>query len=213
MRFGLSGILAMVLFSPALSLANSVDFTNHGGSLTGSAGGLSLTGSTLVSINSSKGLLTGDLGTLSFSTAAPASGSLQMGGTFAAGGSFVITGNGTDGIKNGVIFSGAFDRPVALALITLANGTHQYTLTGTVTGKWFTEVSVEGATIQLTINTGKGFFNGSSTLANGMTNLNGLGISVFTPVTPEPASLGLLGTGLLGIALTRRFKNRRFKKL
>ena len=206
MRFALSGILALVLFSPALSLANSVDLTNHGGSLTSSAGGLSLTGSTLVSINSSNGLLTGDLGTVAFSTGALASGSQQMGARYAAGGSFVITGNGSDGIEKGVIFSGTFNSPVALSLITLANGTHQYTLTGTVTGTWFTGASVEGATIQLTINTGKGFFNGSSTLANGVTNLNGLGISVFPRTTPEPGSLGLLGTGLLGIALTLRFK-------
>jgi len=45
-----------------------------------------------------------------------------MGGTFAAGGSFVITGNGTDGIENGVIFSGAFNCPVAWTLITLGEG-------------------------------------------------------------------------------------------
>src|SRR5215469_1670768 len=187
MRIALSGILALVLFSPALSLANSIDFTNQGGHLRGSAAGLSLTGSTLVSINSSNGLLTGDLGTVAFSTGALASGSQQMGARYAAGGSFVITGNGSDGIEKGVIFSGTFNSPVALSLITLANGTHQYTLTGTVTGTWFTGASVEGATIQLTVNTGKGFFSGSTTttFTMGMTNLNGQGISVAQRV-PEP---------------------------
>jgi len=204
MRYALSGILALVLFSPALSLANSVDFTNEGGTLRGSKAGLSLSGSQLVSINSSQGLLTGDLGTLAFSTGALVSGSLQMGGTFAAGGSFVITGNGTDGIKNGVIFSGAFNSPVAWTPITLANGTHLYTVIGTVVGTWFTGASVEGATIDLVINTGKGFSNGSTTttFTMGVTNLNGPGISM-----PEPDSLALwLGIGLLGMAFTQRFK-------
>ena len=34
-----------------------------------------------------------------------------MGGTFAAGGSFVINGNGTNGIPNGAIFTGTFSGP------------------------------------------------------------------------------------------------------
>jgi len=49
---------------------------------------------------------------------------------------------------------------------------------------------VEGATVQLVINTGKGFFNGSTTISSGDTNI----------VVAEPGSLTLLGTGLLGLA-------------
>jgi hypothetical protein len=48
-----------------------------------------------------------------------------------------------------------------------------------------------GATQQLTINTGKGFFDGGTTLASGDSNL--------ALVVPEPGSLGLLGTGLIGL--------------
>ena len=139
----------LVLALPLAAFAGSnVDFTNSGGTLSGTNSGLSLTGSALVAVNGlGGGLKTGnDLGTLSFSTGALTSGSLQTGGTFAAGGSFVITGNGTDGVPSGVIFNGAFTGPVTLTLVTLANGTHNYTLTGSLSGTWYSGSTVEGAT-------------------------------------------------------------------
>ena len=192
-------LLLLILALPIAAFANtSVDFTNSGGSLTGSTAGLSLSGSTLIAVNGlgSLGLVTGNLGTLTFSTGPLASGSLQMGGTF-AGGTFVITGNGTNGIPNGVIFNGTFSGPVSWTLLTLANGTHNYTLTGSLVGTWDNGSTVYGATVQLTVNTGKGFFNGSTTISSGDTNISG--------VTPEPGSMSLFGTGLVGLAaLVRR---------
>ncbi|HSY92757.1 MAG TPA: hypothetical protein VK812_15385, partial [Candidatus Binatus sp.] len=133
-------ILMLVLLALALPMAafanNSVDFTNSGGTLSGSSAGLSLTGSELIAVNglNGLGLVTGNLGSLSFTTGALTSGSLQMGGTFAGGGSFIIDGNGTNGIPSGAIFTGSFSGPVTWTLITLANGTHDYTLSGSVTG-------------------------------------------------------------------------------
>jgi PEP-CTERM motif-containing protein len=194
----------LVLCLPFAAFAGtSVDFTNSGGTLSGTNSGLTLTGSTLIAVNGlgGGGLITGnDLGTVSFGTGILSSGTLQMGGTFAAGGTFNISGNGTSGIPNGVIFNGSFTGPVSWTLVTLANGTHNYTLTGSLTGTWYTGGTVSGATVQLTINTGRGFFNGQTTISSGDTN--------FATTVPEPGSLGLLGTGLLGVASMVRRKLR-----
>lgn len=197
-------LLAIVALSlPIAAFADQVDFSNNGGVLAGSNSGLSLSGSELTSVVGLNGLgqIQGGLGGLSFSTGTLSSGSLAMGGTFSGGGSFVITGNGSQaGIPNGVIFSGSFSGPVTWTLITLANGTHEYQLSGAISGTWYnTGTTVYGATIQLTINTGMGFFNGSTMISSGDTNI---------VVVPEPGTLGLLGTGLLGLAgvLHRKMK-------
>lgn len=192
-------VLTMVM--PLTAFADSVDFTNSGGTLAGSAAGLSLSGSTLIDVNglSGGGLITGSLGTVSFSTSALSGGSLMMGGTFSLGGTFVISGNGTNGIPNSVIFSGSFSGPVAWTLDTLASGADHYELTGSVTGTWFDGSTVGGTTDQITVDTGT-LFGGIATLSDGTT--------VITTVVPEPGTLGFLGAGLLSLAGVLRRKQK-----
>ena len=199
-------LMSLTLALPMIAFATSIDFTNGQGTLSDSSTGLSLSGSTLIAAVGPTQFIIGNLGSLTFSTSALTTGTMQMGGTIDDGGSFVITGNGTSGTPNGVIFNRSFTGPVTWGLITLADGTHNNTLTGALTGTWFTGQKVNGAVIQPTTNVGKGFFNGSTTLSSSDISITGNGLVI---VTPEPASMVFFGTGLVGLAGIIRRKARR----
>jgi PEP-CTERM motif len=197
-------LAVLVLALPTAVFAEgSIDYTNSGGILSGSIAGLTLSGSVLIAVNglNGGGLLTGsNLGSVSFTTGALLSGSLKMGGTFAGGGLFTITGNGTNGVPDGTLFAGSFSGPVTWTMVTLANGSHNYSLTGTISGWNGSGAPTQGATVELTINTGKGFFGGRTRISSGDTS--------GSVMVPEPGSLTLLGSGLLFLAgLVRRKMN------
>jgi hypothetical protein len=169
-------LLLMMALPVAAFVAKQVDIGNSGGTLLGTDAGLTVPDSILTSVNHlyGNGLITGNLGTVAFQTGPLTSGSLQTGGTFAAGGAFTVTGNGSNGVADGPIFDGTFASDSTWQMFTLPDGTHNYNLTGIVTGTVYTkykEYQAKGVTFQLTVNTGKNFFNGSTTLSSGNLNI------------------------------------------
>ena len=169
-------LVLLMMALPMAAFARQVDVGNNAGTLTGTDAGLTVPDSILTSVRNlyGSGLITGNLGTVAFQTGALTGGSLQTGGTFAAGGAFTVTGNGSNGVANGPIFTGTFYSDSTWQMFTLPDGTHNYNLTGIVTGTVYTkykEYDAKGVTFQLTVNTGKNFFNGSTTLSSGNLNI------------------------------------------
>lgn len=147
-------------------LASQTDVKFNGGTLSGTSDGLSGSGTVITEYTWGSVGVSGALGTVSFTTGPLIGGSLQLGGTFGAGGPVIVTTNGTDGTRNGTDLSGAFNGPVTWTLINLANGTHEYQLFGSFDAP----DGVSGAMIVLTINTGQGYFNGSIIISSGDTD-------------------------------------------
>lgn len=194
-RLVLSALLALVL--PAAAWASGINLVNGKGTISISSAGITSKGSQLLQFNGIVAPAGKTLGSVSFSTGALTSGSIATGGTFSsAGSSFVVIGKGNFGQPKGVIFNGAFTGDVSWTLVSQNGKTLTFQLSGNIQGTDFNGHLVHGSTTQTIVTTAAQLAKGIGHVTTGTTQI----------VVPEPGTLGLLGTGLIGIASMVRRK-------
>ena len=190
-------VFALVsLTLPMAAWADGIDLVNKFGTISVSTAGITSKGSQLSQFN---GASSGhSMGSVSFSTGALISGSLQTGGVFSSVGStFNVVGMGNGGQPKGVIFSGAFVGPITWTLVSQSGQSLTFQLTGGLSGQLSNGTMATGTTTQTFHTTVAQLAKGIVHITSGNTHLT---------AAPEPGTLGLLGLGLLGIARKVRGK-------
>ena len=191
-------LVLLALLLPIAAWADVIDLTNKSGTITFTEAGVVTTGSELMSFNGIQAPKGHSLGKVSFSTGAFTGASLWTGGTFSSvGSSFDVTGVGMYGEPKGAIFAGAFVGPISWTVVSHDHTKYIFQLSGAIAGEIWTGRSVTGTTTQIIY----AYTNQYPTDHKGGIHLGNTQLTV-----PEPGTLGLLGTGLLGIAGTLRRK-------
>jgi hypothetical protein len=188
-------VVVLALLALALPMAAWADIilTNQFGTIAVSSAGIVSKGSQLKSYDSIVAAPGHSLGSVSFTTGALNGGTLAGGGSFSSVGStfnVIGKGNWAHG-HNTAIFTGSFTSNISWTLSATSGSLKTYTMVGAISGQLWDGRTVTGTTTQ-TI-----YVLNNNQFSQGIGHIHAGGTHIFAP---EPGTLGLLGTGLVGIA-------------